>query len=262
MGEIMRWRLARSAQRRIPADVSLLPLDGGGFRISAATFKRLQGMQNSARSPAYAAYAQILTAVASLEDYLTTGPGLVHLGRGAGRRVLTPRLALLGAPQSPSAIPAAVAQAFVALLTLDRWLASQGDEPALADLTTEVDTLLSAVLGTATWTTVHTVLQEVFYAALIISAYGGALGNVLPLAEPLGWLCRLLLVVGLVDLLEGHGVVADASGHLLGAALAYPSAAGCDHGDAGGLAQPQFGRIGAQAGLCRPVYNPRGVGSV
>jgi hypothetical protein len=206
MGEIMRWRLARSAQRRISADVSLLPLDGGGpYQISAPTLRRLQGLQDGARTPAYAAYGQILTDVASLQNYLTTEPGLVHLGRRVARRVVVPRLAPPAGPQAPSAVPAAVSQAFAALLALDRWLASQGDAPTVVDLTAEVNSLLSVVLGTATWTMMHTLLEEIFYAALIISAHSRASGNPLRLTEPLGWLCRLILVVGLVDLLEAAG---------------------------------------------------------
>jgi hypothetical protein len=206
MGEIMRWRLARSAQRRIPADVSLLPLDGGGqYQINAQTLRRLQGLENGARTPGYAAYGQILSDVGSLQNYLTTGAGMVRPGRGALRRIVAPILAAPAGPQAPSTVSAAVAQAFIALLALDRWLASQGDAPTVADLTTEVDALLSAVLGTATWTTVHTLLDEIFYAALIISAYSRTTGNPVPLTEPLGWLGRLILVVGLVDLLQEPG---------------------------------------------------------
>jgi hypothetical protein len=184
MGEIMRWRLARSAQRRIPADVSLQNLDGGGtYQITANTLTQLQSLQNGADAAAYPAYVEILSSIASVQQYLTVAPAAPPAG-------------------GPSAVPAAALPAFVALMQLDRWLASRSDEPSLVDLNSEVTGLLSAYLGTATWTSVHTLLNEFFYAALILSAYTSSTGVPLLLTEVLGWLCRLILVVGVVDLLE------------------------------------------------------------
>jgi hypothetical protein len=61
MGEIMRWRLTRAAQRRVPANTSLLQL-GGPYSITSPTsiawFKisnkpgRLQMIRRSLHTPA------------------------------------------------------------------------------------------------------------------------------------------------------------------------------------------------------------------
>jgi IPT/TIG domain-containing protein len=187
MGEIMRWRLARSAQRRIPADVSLLALDGGGaYQLSANTLRRLQSLQNAPDAAAYTTYVQILTDISSITQYLTTAPA-------ANARAAP-------AAAAPTPIPNTALTAFLALIQLDRWLASQQDAPLVADLNTEVSGLLAPYLGTPTWTNIHTLLDEFFYAALIISAYSMSVGDPFPLTEVLGWLCRMILVVGLVDL--------------------------------------------------------------
>src|SRR5262249_14681023 len=73
-----------------------------------------------------------------------------------------------------------------------------------AELTAEVNSLLPAVVGTETWITTHALLVEFFYAALITNAFSQMFSPV-PITELLGWLCRLILIVGLVDLLEAAG---------------------------------------------------------
>lgn len=192
MGEVMRWRLARSAQRRVPADVSLLPLDGGGtYQIGAATLRQLRGLQNGPDTPTYGAYAQTLQNIASVTAYLTSASPA--------------RAPAAAAPAGPTAVIPTVISAFVALIQLDRWLASEGDKPAVADLGTEVSGLLARYLGTPTWTSVHTILEELFYASLIISGNRASVGVPLPLTEVLGWLCRMILVAGLVDLQQQAG---------------------------------------------------------
>jgi hypothetical protein len=113
------------------------------------------------------------------------------------------RARALPAAPGPSVVTAPVSQVFAALLQLDRWLAARSDQPALADLSAQVDTLsLAAAVGTATWTAVHVLLNELFYAALILSAYSNSSGTPLQITQTLGWLCRLILVTGVVDLLQ------------------------------------------------------------
>jgi hypothetical protein len=187
MGEIMRWRLARSAQRRIPAELTLLRLDGNGaFNLSSSTLRRLQSLQQGPDVPAYGAYRTTLQDVASVTAYLTTASP----ARPAAGPV----------PAGPGALSPGVIAAFVALIELDRWLASQENKPLVADLDTEVAGLLGSYVGTPTWTTIHTVLYELFYAALIIAGMLGAAQTPPLLTEALSWLCRMILVVGVVDL--------------------------------------------------------------
>jgi hypothetical protein len=215
MGEIMRWRLARAAQRRIPADVNVLSIDGtGDYQINAETYAVLQDLQNNPGGSNYATYVQILWNVLSVETYLVTlippsgaaapaprGRALVPAAGAAPAKALA--RAVGAAPAKPlapaaGAAPANTSQAFSALLQFDRWLASCGNKPSVGELSSEVSSLVATYLGTPTWTSVHMILNELFYAALILSA----IGMNFSMTEVLGLLCRLILVVGLVDLLE------------------------------------------------------------
>src|SRR5258708_25335699 len=146
MGEIMRWRLARAAQRRVPAPTTLVHLDGGSiYPLNADTRAKLQNLQNDPHaSAAFASYSQILADTSTLRQYLTSG-------------------------NQPNAN---VIQAFLALLQLDDWLASVQNRPAVSSLKSEVTGLLGQYLNTPTWTTVHAVLAEVYYGALLLSASG------------------------------------------------------------------------------------------
>ncbi|HWZ97030.1 MAG TPA: IPT/TIG domain-containing protein [Candidatus Dormibacteraeota bacterium] len=171
MGEIMRWRLTRAAQRRIPAPETLVYLGGGSYRLNASTLKNIQSLQKGPDlSAAFASYSQVLSDTSALRQHLTVGTQF----------------------SSP------VIQAFLALLQLDLWLASTQNRPSVAALSSEVNGLLGSYLNTSTWKTVHTILSELYYAALTLSAYGVNFS----LTEVLGWLTRLLLVVALVDTLE------------------------------------------------------------
>jgi hypothetical protein len=203
MGEIMRWRLARAAQRRIPADVDVLNIDGTtDYQISTQTYLLLQDLQNNPGGSNYVTYVDILWNVQSVETYLVTLISPSGAGAPAPRgRALVP--AAGAAPTKPlapaaGAAPANTSQAFSDLLQLDRWLASCGNKPSVAELSSEVSSLLTTYLGTPTWTSVHMILNELFYAALTLSA----IGMNFSMTEVLGLLCRLILVVGLVDLLE------------------------------------------------------------
>jgi hypothetical protein len=121
MGELMRWRAARAAQRRVPAPVTLVQLgQGPAFTASADTVAKLQNIQNGPDAAEFASYSRILADTASLHRYLTSG----------------------------NQVPASVIQAIVALLQLDEWLASTQNQPTVAALTSEVTGLLGQYLQT------------------------------------------------------------------------------------------------------------------
>jgi hypothetical protein len=135
----------------------------------------------------FASYSNILSDIGALRRYLTTGSAS-------------------SAAAAPSASPLLLVA--VALLELDDWLAAHAPvppaappftTPAIADLNLEVTTLLGAYLPNSTgWQSLQKILQELYYAALLLSA----LGVPFSLTEVLGFLTRLLLVTGLVNDLQ------------------------------------------------------------
>lgn len=191
MGEIMRWRLTRGAQRRIPAPESVLNLDGP-YQVSASTDSKIRKLHQKSQTPnnaTFTSYLSILADAATLRRFLTVGT-------------------TASTPGSPT-IPTAVTRAAAGLFQLDEWLAANAPvapvtrpcvTPALADLNTAVTKLLGQYLpNSSEWKMLHKVLSEIYYVALVISALGATPSS---LIDVLGLLTRLLLVVGLVDDLQ------------------------------------------------------------
>lgn len=189
MGEIMRWRLTRAAQRRIPASESVLNLDGP-YQINSATNNRIQNLHNAgqpASTATFASYISIVSNATALRRYLTTGNST-------------------GTPASPNPTP--VMRAAAALLQLDEWLAASAPvpptappytTPAVADLNKEITGVLGQYLPNSNaWKALHKLLSELFYVALVLSALVASAA----LTDVLGLLTRLLLVMGLVDDLQ------------------------------------------------------------
>ena len=130
MGEIMRWRLTRGPQRRVPPGRSTMVLCTGRKRTNAATLTQLnQLLQGPNAAPAhqvnpkhkkpvkalkkvspYVAYLGVLTDITALRAYLTTGV--------------------------PADVPLAITQdqerAAAALMQLDEWLAANAPVPPVA----------------------------------------------------------------------------------------------------------------------------------
>lgn len=185
MGEIMRWLLTRAAQRRVPANTSLLQL-GGPYSITSPTLNSLvqdfPQTGTATNDPTFVTHSSILANPQALRGYLSK-------------------------PARGAATPAAtVIQEFVELLQLDQWLAGTAPvpptppsytTPAVADLTNEIATLgLSP--NSNIWQTLLEVLSDLYYLALVFSA----LGVPFSLTEVLGLLTRWLLVMGLVGDLQ------------------------------------------------------------
>lgn len=170
MGELMRFRQARSAQRRIPAANSLVNL-GTVYEVVPETVNKLRGLLTaaSAKSSASNAYLKIFKSAAALRQYVISASG-----------------------------PA------TGLYSLDEWLASfglQADQtlqPSIADLKAKVALYLGAYLppnSTTDWQALHKTLAELYYAVLASNSL-----NPSPLLVDLQTaLTRLLLVVALVD---------------------------------------------------------------
>ena len=164
MAELMRWRVARAAQRRIPLAETLVQL--GGYQIDPGTLAKLNSLQAGPdpANPAFIEYSQILASLPALRQHLT-----------------------------------AASPAFAGLVGLDRYLASVGNTPpSVAVLQQQVTALLGAYLNTNEWRLLRTILSEIFYGALLLSAYTVNL----ILIEAQGLLARWLLVMALVDTLE------------------------------------------------------------
>ena len=74
MGEIMRWRLTRVAQRRVPANTSLLQL-GGPYSITSPTLNSLvQDFQQTGMArndPTFVTHSSILANLQALRGYLS-----------------------------------------------------------------------------------------------------------------------------------------------------------------------------------------------
>src|SRR5258708_6464044 len=110
MGEIMRWRLTRGAQRRIPEPESLLKLSGP-FEIKKF-IEIAQKDDKAATDSVFISYSKILSDTTTLRSYLTTGSPAP-----------TPANANLNATVSP---------VFIDLLKLDDWLAANAPVPPSA----------------------------------------------------------------------------------------------------------------------------------
>lgn len=190
MGEIMRWRLTRQPQRRVPPPSSILQL-AGDYEIAPDTHRKIQSLQQdgqAANNAAFAEYSRILADITILRRYLTTGSPDVYAARAA----LVPP----------------IVQALIALLDLDQWLASTAPvppaappyiTPSVAALNQKVNALLGQYLPNSnTWQALRKLIRELLYAALVLSVVRG---NFSP-TEVLGLLMRLILVVALVDDLQ------------------------------------------------------------
>jgi hypothetical protein len=138
----------------------------GATRTPQARSEKLNSLQAGPdpANPAFIEYSQILTSLPTLRQHLT-----------------------------------AASPAFAGLIGLDRYLASVGNTPpSIAALQQQVTALLGAYLNTNEWRLLRAILSEIFYGALLISAYTVNL----ILIEAQGLLARWLLVMALVDTLE------------------------------------------------------------
>jgi IPT/TIG domain len=168
MGEIMRFRLARSAQRRIPSTQSVVNLGTtAAYQVAPDTLQKIQSLrQNPAdANPNVTAYSQGLADASTLQT-----------------------AAAAALPVLPG------------LLELDAWLVSRNNSPALADLKSAITSFLGAnVTESAPWQTLRKTLAEQLYAALILNALGKSIST-----DVLALLVRLMLVVALVDAVEAN----------------------------------------------------------
>jgi len=176
MGEIMQWRVARSAQRRVPEPGSLVKLDAEEWKLDTATQDKLKSLQQTAdtTNPAFAAYANDLSDLPTLRQYLATASPVVS-----------------------------------ALFSLDEWLASQNNLPSAKAFMEEVAATVGPYLTKPEWQQLRKVLAEIFYAALVISALNVPGVPAIILVDVLGLLARLLLVVALVDSSVGNTPTQD-----------------------------------------------------
>lgn len=169
MGEIMRMRLARGAQRRVPAPPSVVKLDAEEWRLDAPRAK-LNALQQSAdqNNPTFVEYFGKMSDLSTLRQYLTN------------------------AYPNPTVV--------AALFSLDEWLASTNNRPSSTKaFSDELAATVGPYLNGPEWQQLRKLLAELFYAALIISALNFPGVPILPLVEALGFLTRLLLVVALAD---------------------------------------------------------------
>jgi hypothetical protein len=169
MGEIMRWRLARVAQRRIPTPDSIVNLD---------TTASIDPTVKSKIVAAAADNPEFTTLFQNTSNALTQRQPLPPAG---------------GAPSAPI-------QLYLALIALDDWLTSFENRPTVAALNTQITTLLGAYLATPAWQTLHSDLAGALYNLLIGSAFG--LSTTYFSTKNLGLATRWLLVVALVDTLQ------------------------------------------------------------
>jgi hypothetical protein len=184
MGEIMRWRLARPAQRLVPDPATTLNLPNP-FQI-APIIQGAQALNQPTIQQAIASYQKILSNPTTLRQYLNTAN-------------------VAGTPVN-ARLTANVFNLFVGLWKLDQWLAANNpvppayppySEPTVAALTQQVNVLLGQPLP-AEWATLGQIISDIYYVALILSAWGVSFS----LTEVLGVLTRWLLVIGLVNDLQ------------------------------------------------------------
>jgi hypothetical protein len=171
LGEIMRWRLTRLPQRRVPAAQSLLALPQ-----PALLGKLLQGGDLADLKKMLAPYGRVFADASALLDYITSRKG-----------------------------DPAVSAAFGQLLQLDQWLAAAAPAPSasppfsvpvIADLRRELGRL-GLDTGSAAGQELRQLLCDLYYLALL----SGSAGSDHPSVDVLGLLTRWLLVLGLaVDL--------------------------------------------------------------
>ena len=190
MGEIMRWRLTRAPQRRVPSKESVIRLNDT-HKLKVSTKTRLLNLPKHTQQPQspkkkvispYIAYLGILQDSNALRLGLTTG-----------------------SPAGPSPISALLQKAAIGLLQLDEWLAANAPvspatppyaTPSVTDLQHEIGNDLGAYPpNSAAWKGLGEALTELFYAGLILSAMGGYISFV----DSLGLITRWLLVFDLVN---------------------------------------------------------------
>lgn len=174
MGEIMRWRLARGAQRRIPDPVSTVSLDGP-YQIPAAALTNLQNLQQLGwRSSNYGFYSQILVDALTVRQQLTSTTGPL----------------------------ATIAPVAAALLDLDKWLVTNDNRPSVLALNDQITPTLGAYFPPSNdWQNLHPALGELLYAALIFPLAPGTNVSSNFVQVP-AILARLMLVMALVDTLQ------------------------------------------------------------
>src|SRR6516162_5197084 len=73
MGEIMRWRVTRPAQRRVPASESLLNLGAPSTPPVNDVIEALQKKDQPTIDAAISSYSNLLSSALALRRYLTTG---------------------------------------------------------------------------------------------------------------------------------------------------------------------------------------------
>ena len=110
MGEIMRCRVTRPAQRRVPASESLLNLGAPSTPPVNDVIEALQKKDQPTIDAAISSYSNLLSSALALRRYLTTG------NAGAA------------APAPPNPGPGVI-QILVDLLHLDQWLAATAPVP-------------------------------------------------------------------------------------------------------------------------------------
>jgi hypothetical protein len=186
MGEIMRFRAARPAQRRVPDPATTLNLPNPS-QIQPI-IQGAQALDQPTIQQAIATYQKMLSDPTTLRQYLSTA----------------------NVAQTPAnaSLTANVFNLFVGLWKLDQWLAANNpvppayppySQPTVAALTAQVTALLGQPLP-AEWATLGQIISDIFYVALILAAWGVPF----PLTEALGVLTRWLLVIGLVNDLQAN----------------------------------------------------------
>jgi hypothetical protein len=186
MGEIMRWRLARPAQRRVPDPATNLNLPNP-FHIEPI-IQGAQALDQPTIQQAIASYQKMLSNPTTLRQYLSTAN-------------------VAGTPAN-ARLTANMFNLFVGLWKLDQWLAANNpvppayppySRPTVAALTQQANALLGQPLP-AEWATLGQIISDIYYVALILSAWGVSFS----LTEVLGVLTRWLLVIGLVNDLQAN----------------------------------------------------------
>lgn len=164
MGEIMRWRVTRAPQRRIPSTESVVQL--ATVELSADQQAAINA--GSAGSPQAISELQTLVAPYAMGQYLG----------GVGTPILR------------------------GLWLFDDWLASKGNAPGIAELGTNVTALLGPFLPITSpaWRSLSGQLANALYQILLANASGNYSGHFS--TETSALITRWLLVVQLVDTLE------------------------------------------------------------
>jgi hypothetical protein len=171
MGEIMRWRLSRGAQRRIPAPESIVTLDTVS-PITAGAKAKIDSA--AADNPEFASLFKNITDAIAQRQPLPPAAG--------------------GAPSTPLPL-------VKALMALDEWLASFENRPAVSELNAEITTLLGPYLPPSpAWQSLYSDLTGALYMMLLGNAFG--LTGATYSSSYLSLATRWLLVIALVDTLQ------------------------------------------------------------